>query len=126
MAVNVYVSCHLDVHLYRREATLATLTGRMRKRGEPGEVVRHQADQVFSREIRAGAARLVSASLRERSREIRASRHLPNNFTKSNGSASALTRHQHWNQGNRLTMLKLRFHALKFSFLMLLCSQSIR
>jgi predicted kinase len=30
--VDAYVSCHLDVHLCRCEATPATLTGRMRKR----------------------------------------------------------------------------------------------
>jgi hypothetical protein len=32
VAVDVYVSCHLDVHLCHREATPATASGRMRKR----------------------------------------------------------------------------------------------
>jgi hypothetical protein len=56
---------------------------------------------VRSREIKAGVARLASTSLREGSWETRVSHHLPNDFTKSNESASALTRNQQLNQGNR-------------------------
>jgi hypothetical protein len=73
----------------------------------------------------AGAARLASASLREGSRETRASHHLPINFTKSNKSASAFTRNQHLNQGNHPTKAKARIWTLEFSFRTLLRSQSI-
>jgi hypothetical protein len=53
------------------------------------------------------------------------SRYLPNNFTKSNESASTLMRNQHLNQGNRLTKAKLRIWTLEFSFLTLFHSRSI-
>jgi hypothetical protein len=75
---------------------------------------------VFLCEIKAGVARLASASLWEGSRETRASHHLPNDFTKSDESASALTRNQHLNQGYHLTKAKSRIWTLEFSFLMLL------
>jgi hypothetical protein len=87
--------------------------------------VRHQAEPPVPREIRAGAARLASASLREESRELRVSHRLLNDFTKSSESASTLAGNQHLNQGNRLTKVKQRIWTLEFSFLMLLRSQSI-
>jgi hypothetical protein len=76
-------------------------------------------------EIKVGAARLACTSLREGSRETRVSHHLPNDFTKSNESASALPRHFHQNRGNCLMMAKLRIWTLELSFLTLLHSQSI-
>jgi hypothetical protein len=59
------------------------------------------------------------------SRELQVSCHLPNDFKKSDESASALARNQHLNQGNCLTKAKLRIWTLEFSFLMLLRLQSI-
>jgi hypothetical protein len=53
------------------------------------------------------------------------SRHLPNDFTKSDESASILVWNQHLVQGNRLTKAKPRIWTLEFSFLMLLRSKSI-
>jgi hypothetical protein len=77
---------------------------------------------VLLHEIKAGEARLASASLWEGSRETRASPHLPNDFTKSKESASTLMRNQHLNQGNRPTKVKPRIWMLEFSFFTLLRS----
>jgi hypothetical protein len=70
--------------------------------------MRRQTEPVVQRKIRAGAARLVPASLWEESREVRESRHLPNDFMKNNESASALVWNQHPIQGNHLTKVKAR------------------
>jgi hypothetical protein len=52
-------------------------------------------------------------------------RHLPNDFTKDDESASILAWNQHLVQGNRLMKAKSRIWKLEFSFIMLLRSQSI-
>jgi hypothetical protein len=72
------------------------------------------------RKIVASAARLAPASLREGNRELRVNRHLPNDFTKGDESASTLMWIQHRIQGNRLMKAKPRIWTLEFSFLMLL------
>jgi hypothetical protein len=51
--------------------------------------------------------------------------HLPNDFTKGDESASILMWIQYLDQGNHLTKAKPRIWTLEFSFLMLLCLQSI-
>jgi hypothetical protein len=53
------------------------------------------------------------------------SHHLPNDFTKGDEAAFALMRNQHQIQGNRLMKVKPRIWKLKFSFIMLLHTQSI-
>jgi hypothetical protein len=65
--------------------------------------VRQRTEPAVTCEIRAGVAGLAPATLLEESRELRVSHHLPNDFTKGDKSASALTGNQHLNQGNRLT-----------------------
>jgi hypothetical protein len=91
VAANTYTSCCLDIRLSHREAAPATVAGRMRKR-EARRSRRHQAKPAVPCEIRASAARLAPASLRKGSRELQVSHHLPNDFTKSGESASALAR----------------------------------
>jgi hypothetical protein len=68
----------------------------------------HQAELAVPCKIRAGVARLAPTSLREGSRKLRLSHHLPNDFMKSNESAFILARYQHLSQGNRLTKAKMR------------------
>jgi hypothetical protein len=89
-----------------------------------GEAVQHQIEPIVPRKIRAGAGRLIPASLREESREVQESCHLPNDFMKNDEFASILMWNQRPIQGNR-TKAKPRIWTLEFSFLMLLHSQLI-
>jgi hypothetical protein len=84
--------------------------------------MRHWTELAVPRKIKEDAARLAPASLWEGSRELRVSRHLPNDFTKGDEFVSALVWNQHQIQGNHLTKAKPRIRTLGFSFLMLLCS----